>query len=164
MGTCILAAPTALPWQYDDGGRAAAGYRGETGDCVVRAIAIATGLDYRLVYEEMATRAKAHQARPRSRRYVTRSGKPASTSPRDGVIRPVYEPYLLQVQGWAWTPTMGIGTGTTVHLAVGELPDGPIIAQVSGHLCAVIDGVVHDTYDPTREGTRCVYGYYTPGA
>ena len=59
---------------------------------------------------------------------------------------------------------MGIGTGTTVHLAVGELPDGPVIAALSKHMCAVIDGVVQDTYDPTREGTRCVYGYYTPGA
>jgi hypothetical protein len=24
----------------------------------------------------------------------------------------------------------------------------------------VIDGVVHDTHDPRRGGTRCVYGYY----
>ena len=22
------------------------------------------------------------------------------------------------------------------------------------------DGVVHDTYDPSRDGTRCVYGYW----
>jgi hypothetical protein len=33
-------------WQYNDGSREAAGYRGEAGDCVVRAIAIATGMDY----------------------------------------------------------------------------------------------------------------------
>ena len=98
MATGLLAAPTALPWPHDDGGRAAAGFSGEAGDCVVRAIAIATGVDYGSVYDEMAARAKAHQAaHPRSRRYVTRSGKPASTSPRDGVIRPVYEPYLIQV-------------------------------------------------------------------
>ncbi len=25
----------------------------------------------------------------------------------------------------------------------------------------MIDGVVHDTYDCTRNGTRCVYGYWT---
>ena len=24
----------------------------------------------------------------------------------------------------------------------------------------MIDGVIHDTYDPTRGGTRCVYGYW----
>ena len=157
-------APTGLPWCFDDGGRAAANFRGEAGDCVVRAIAIATGTGYRSVYDDLAARAKAHQARSRSRRALTRTGKPRSTSPRDGVATAVFKAYLTQVQGWVWTPTMAIGSGTTVHLAVGELPDGPVIARVSRHLCAVVDGVVRDTYDPTRDGTRCVYGYYTPGA
>jgi hypothetical protein len=27
----------------------------------------------------------------------------------------------------------------------------------------VIDGVIHDLYDPSRDGTRCVYGYYQKG-
>ena len=31
---------------YNDGGREDAGYKGKTGDCGTRAIAIATGLDY----------------------------------------------------------------------------------------------------------------------
>ena len=70
----------------------------------------------------------------------------------------------MQVHGWVWTPNMGIGTGTQVLLAVGELPAGPLIARVSGHLCAVVDGAMCDTYDPTRAGTRCVYGYLTPAA
>ena len=34
-----------IDYRYDDGGREAAGYRGKTGDCVVRAIAICTGED-----------------------------------------------------------------------------------------------------------------------
>jgi len=29
------------------------------------------------------------------------------------------------------------------------------------HLTAVIDGVIHDTHDPSRDGTRSVYGYYS---
>ena len=33
-----------MKWVYDDGGRAAAGYKGKTGDCVARAIAIASSL------------------------------------------------------------------------------------------------------------------------
>jgi hypothetical protein len=84
-------------------------------------------------------------------------------SPRDGVSKEVIRAYLHD-QGWTWTPTMGIGTGTTVHLRADELPSGRIIVSVSKHLCAVIDGVVHDTHDPSRDGTRCVYGYYTRGA
>jgi hypothetical protein len=27
-------------------------------------------------------------------------------------------------------------------------------------LCAVIDGVIHDTFNPSRGGSRCVYGYW----
>jgi hypothetical protein len=28
------------------------------------------------------------------------------------------------------------------------------------HAVAVIDGVIRDTFDPSRDGSRCVYGYY----
>lgn len=55
---------------------------------------------------------------------------------------------------------MSIGTGCKVHLTSNELPAGRLIVKVSKHLTAVINGVVHDTHDPSREGTRCVYGYY----
>ena len=39
-----------LPFKYNDGGRAAAGYKGQASDCVCRAIAIATGMQYEAVY------------------------------------------------------------------------------------------------------------------
>ncbi len=37
----------------DDGGRAAAGFRGKTRDCVCRAAAIVTGLPYGDLYETL---------------------------------------------------------------------------------------------------------------
>src|SRR5215469_13132423 len=40
-------------WVYDDGGRAAAGFKGKTGDCVTRAIAIALEKPYAEVYESI---------------------------------------------------------------------------------------------------------------
>ena len=43
-----------MEFVYDDGGRKEAGYKGYTGDCVTRAIAIASGLPYAQVYEAMA--------------------------------------------------------------------------------------------------------------
>jgi hypothetical protein len=55
---------------------------------------------------------------------------------------------------------MRIGSGCTVHLRADELPPGRLIVNVSRHTVAVIDGVIHDTYDPSRDGTRCVYGYF----
>ena len=57
---------------------------------------------------------------------------------------------------------MAIGSGCTVHLRADELPPGRLIVGVSRHTTAVINGVVHDTHDPTRGGTRCVYGYWSP--
>lgn len=38
--------------------------------------------------------------------------------------------------------------------------DRPYVA-LSRHLCAVIDRTVYDNHDPSRGGTRCVYGYWS---
>jgi len=53
-----------------------------------------------------------------------------------------------------------VGAGCQVHLRPDELPNEILIAKVSKHLTAIINGVIHDTHDPSRGGTRCVYGYY----
>ena len=42
-----------LELQINDGGRAAAGYKGKAGDCVVRSIAIVTGLPYQKIYDDL---------------------------------------------------------------------------------------------------------------
>lgn len=138
-----------MDWIYDDGGRAAAGYKGDTGDCVTRAVAIGTGLSYQQVYDAL----NAMSA-------VTKHGKRQKPSnSRTGVHRRVYEPFLLAL-GWTWTPTMRIGQGCTVHLRADELPSGTLIVAVSKHLVTVVDGVIRDNHNPARGGTRCVYGYY----
>lgn len=153
-----------MTWTFDDGGRAAAGFKGEAGDCVTRAIVIATGLDYREVYDELGRRGADVASRRRARKYThTRGGNRRSTTARDGVYKDVYRPYLESL-GWVWTPTMNIGQGTTVHLRADELPPGRLIVSVSKHTVAVIDGVIRDTHDPSRAGTRCVYGYFRPGS
>lgn len=56
---------------------------------------------------------------------------------------------------------MAIGQGCRVHLRREELPGGSLIVRVSSdEIVAVIDGVIHDTGDPSRGGSRCVYGYW----
>lgn len=153
--------PEALPFVQDDGGREAAGFRGSTGDCVTRAIAIATGLPYREVYDALHDAALERRNLARLElRYGAQARRHAS--PRTGVPRRVYDRYLAEL-GWAWTATMGIGTGCRVHLAAGELPEGPLVARLSGHLAAVVGGALRDSYDCSRGGTRCVYGYWRPG-
>jgi hypothetical protein len=148
-------------WLHDDGGRADAGFKGHTGDCVVRAIAIATGRSYPSVYRSLHRYTLADRVvmARLERRHGARAREHAS--PRTGVDRRVYDRYLREC-GWTWTPTMQVGHGCTVHLHAGELPSGRLIVRVSKHMCAVIDGVIHDIGDPSRGGTRCVYGYWQP--
>ena len=142
----------------DDGGRAAAGFKGSAGDCVTRAIAIATGKPYREVYDALAARIKEF-AKGRSRR--ARHAAKGGATPRNGVHREVYQAYLESL-GWTWVPTMKVGQGCRTHLAAGDLPDGRIIVRVSKHICAVVDGVLRDTHNCARAGSRCVYGYFRP--
>ena len=136
-----MAAFNPTDFQFNDGGRSDAGFKGRVGDCVCRAIAIATGLPYRDVYKELRRR----------------SGR----SPRYGVFTrdPWFKVFMAEL-GFEWVATMKIGTGTRVHLNAAELPRGRIIVRVSRHYSAVINGIINDTYDPSRNGERCVYGYW----
>lgn len=141
--------------QYNDGGREVAGYKGKTGDCVCRAIAIASGLPYQDVYQYLAW------GNATQRRTKNRTARQGVRSAANGINtnRTWFKRYMASL-GFVWVPTMGIGTGCKVHLAEGELPMGRLVVAVSGHYTAVVDGVIQDTYDPSRNGTRCVYGYY----
>ena len=145
------------PLQVNDGGRAAAGFIGGAGDCVVRSIAIATKLPYLKVYEDLRD-ANARYAQERNNK-LSRMLKQRGSSPRNGNHRNVFHEYIIK-QGFEWVPTMRVGAGCQVHLRPDELPRGTLIVKVSKHLTSVIDGVLHDTHDPSRRGSRCVYGYY----
>lgn len=129
---------------FNDGGRSAAGYKGETRDCVARSIAIATQLPYTKVYDELA---------------LLNQKSTGKRSARNGIGRSVYDKYLKKL-GWHWVPTMKIGHGCKIHLRREELPSGRLIIRVSKHMTAMIDGVIHDTHDCSRNGQRCVYGYF----
>jgi len=143
---------TTIPFVFDDGGREAAGFRGIAGDCAVRAIAIATGKPYREVYDAINAIARTTRRR--------KSGKRSSA--RDGVFVEDMHRYLGGVLGWTWHPTMHIGSGCTVHVRADELPPGRLVLNLSRHFAAVIDGTLFDTHDCSRDGTRCVYGYWQP--
>lgn len=153
-GTSVYAVGSrALRWVFNDGGRSTY-FVGSAGDCVTRAIAIGAGLDYRAVYDDLAERMAG---------LAPVAGRPnrGKRSARNGIPRAVYVNYLARL-GWDWHPTMTIGSGCRVHLAVDEVPmSGRVIVRLSRHLTTVVDGVVHDTHDPGRNGTRCCYGYWT---
>ena len=132
-----------LNYINDDGGRSKYFAANNVGDCVTRAIAIATQRDYKEVYDEIS----------QFLGYTPRNGVKHNDTKR-----------VMDHLGFEWHSTMGIGTGCQVHLAQGEVPmDQPIVCNCSGYLVAVINGNLRDTYDSSRDGTRCVYGYWTLG-
>lgn len=154
-----------MEFVYNDGGRAASGFKGSTGDCVTRAIAIATGKPYVEVYDALNELAKRERRGKRKR---------SISNARTGVHKGTKRKYLESL-GWRWVPTMTIGSGCKVHLCADELPSGRLIVALSRHSAAVIDGVLHDTYDHSgkrceigvkdgvpyrKEWYRCVYGYF----
>jgi hypothetical protein len=128
---------------HNDGGRAAAGFVGEAGDCVTRAIAIISERPYKEVHDSL-TEWQGWDA--------------------DGggnvLGHFTHKKFILSL-GFIWVPLMHVGSGCKVHLSADELPMGRIIVRVSHHLTAVIDRVLYDNHDCSRDGTRCVYGYYT---
>lgn len=129
-----------MEWVYDDGGRSMYFTATKVGDCVTRAIAIATNKDYKEVYNEI-------------KRLI---GK----TPRNGVYKQDTKK-IMEHFGGAWVSCSGIGVKKRTHLESKELPlQGRLIAQVSKHTTCIIDGVIHDTYDPSRGGKRMVYGYW----
>jgi len=125
----------------DDGGRHLAGFKGTANDCVCRSIAIATGRWYGDIYSEL------HELK--------------IGSPRNGIKTRSkrFKKYMASL-GFEWIPTMKIGQGCTVHVAADELPSGRLVLSLSKHYTAFINGIVHDTFDPSRNGSRCVYGYW----
>ena len=127
---------------WNDGGRSSCGFVGLAGDCVTRAVCIATGLVYRDVYNELSTL--------------------AGMSPRSGMVDSITFQYLAN-RGWVRQTT----TGDLVEDF--SVPAGTSIIECkkrrrgNGHVFAVIDGVLHDTWDPREELAYEVNAVWTPG-
>jgi hypothetical protein len=151
-----------MEWIYDDGGRSEAGYKGTAGDCVCRAIAIVAERPYKEVYDTINEYAQ-HERTGKRKRGVS--------SARNGVYKETIRKVAAHF-GLKWIPTMKIGQGCKVHLTAEELPTGRLVVSISGHEVAVIDGVIHDTYNSSikqyydtdgnliTNDKRCVYGYF----
>ena len=139
-----------------DGGRSKY-FNGSSGDCVCRAICNATGKDYKEVYDDLDKYIKYHKEHSRRRKHKFSKNSSAGS----GVPKTLSRKYLEELIGWKWHPLMTIGSGCKVHLKEDELPSVTLIVRVSRHLTCVKDGVLYDTYDCTRDNTRCVYGYYS---
>lgn len=139
-----------LEYHYNDGGRSKY-FKGTAGDCCCRAITIATGMDYKEVYDLVNKFAKEEKPSKRRR---------GLSSARNGVHKITMQK-IMDYLGFTWVPCMHIGSGCTTHLRRNEIPmDKTIIVNLSRHFSCIVNGVVNDTFDCTRDGNRCVYGYW----
>lgn len=133
-----------MPLVFDDGGRSKYFKGKDAGDCVCRSIAIASGLDYKEVYDSLR--------------------KAMGKSPRDGVsTQKTCFKRLMASLGFTWTPCAGIGSRISIHPVVGELPEGRLVCSAAGHYFAVVDNTVRDTWDSRFNSfgeVRRVYGYW----
>ena len=130
-----------MPFQFTDGGRMESGSfkRQFAGDCVTRAIVIAEGIDYKLVYREF------------SRRMKMRYGRGGASN---GVADAVWRPMLTDA-GYKRVFDTYRSTGWRTPLPSMEIPvRGTFVLRVrhrngrSGHLFTIRDGVIMDTYNP----------------
>lgn len=111
-----------------------------TDDCVARAISLATGIDYNTTVRALATT------------QITTGYN--STSP-EGYSR------MLQDLGWVKhkQPRKKDGTKYTGKEFCRELSTGRMIANIGGgHVVAIIDRMVWDTWDSTD---GCIGNYWT---
>lgn len=138
-------AKTLLPYVYDDGGRALYFKAKGVGDCVCRAVAIASGRDYKQVYDAMRSA--------------------LGETPRNGVnTRSVKFKRFMSSMGFTWTSCSGIGSTTAVHYYADEMPTtGRYVCMVAKHCTAVVNGEVHDIWDSRFNSFgqhRRIYGYW----
>lgn len=132
----------SILFQHNDGGRVASGKFKSTNsvsDCGCRSLAIALGVPYMTAYKTINN--------------IPPQGKNKSSA-RNGLYKEDMD-YILFNMGWKWVFCKN------THLCTEELPkSGTIIVRLSKHYATVIDGVLHDSYDCSRNGTRKVYGYW----
>ena len=130
-----------MTFQYNDGGRADAGYKGKARDCGARAMAIALQINYKQAYNELA------EANAKGKH-----GK-GIKSARRGVYKDDFS-RVLEAHGWIWMPAPKFdGRKARVY----DMPAGRVIARMARHLVAVVDGVAQDTWNCTG---KMVYGYW----
>lgn len=131
-----------LGYAYDDGGREAAGYKGDTSDCVCRAIAIATGRPYAEVYAEL----REYGWRGDGKYNLNRASKwPTKRKPRKGNRR-LYRAIESKIIGSDYVG-LAIANGRRAKFYDGELFPARCVVKMACHLAAVVNGKVRDTWD-----------------
>ena len=152
-------------YAFDDGGRRKAGYRRDTGDCVVRATCIVLGLDYettlasfRKITLEGIRSLRSWEASLTERESkgtegvgsITRFERKMISNSDFGVPTGIAHNALGDL-GFSYVKTWRKGlfiSNYGDHVNRGILPaEGSMILRFRGHVSAVINGDIRDTFD-----------------
>lgn len=120
----------------NDAGRANSIRPKQKNDCTIRAIALATGLMYDAIYDSFKD-----------------NGRKCSR----GTVKNLWQDYLNSQPFFhkiSFPPEKG-QSRMNLDKFCQEYNQGTYIVQMAGHLSTVINGVVHDTFQPRQFG--CIY-------
>ena len=129
-----------IEYTYDDGGRSDAGFKGDTGDCTVRAIAILTRTPYPDVYRRMAACMK--------RAGFAASGNAYRQRPRRG-LKPAISARALQdlVKASYGLRRVTLDRGPRPTYSHAWTLHGDCLIGTAKHISAIVDGHLRDTFD-----------------
>ena len=133
-----------MKYTFNDGGRSEH-YKGKTGDCVTRAISIATKMPYDVVYNALFDIARNWKGNSKKAIRIR-----ATASPRKSTNRNVSVKFLNDVLGLVEVREKHKINDTLFY-------KGTYIVKVRRHFIAIIDGVINDTWD-----SRKTTGRFTP--
>ena len=133
-----------ISYRYDDGGRAVAGYRGKTGDCVVRAIAICARQEYRAVYATMAEHMKANGYAASGNAYATRERNRKAPRRRGQLSARRVQDRVLEAYGFG---RVGLPAGERPTFTEAHRLYGNCVVGTTKHVAAIVDGALRDTFD-----------------
>lgn len=125
---------------HSDGGRKDAGFKGKSGDCGVRAVAIACDIGY-------------NEARKRLKEFAAK-GNQGNKAIARGIYKDDMDAFMRSI-GWEWKQAPKF-EGRKARYS--DIP-GRAVLRMARHFAAVVDGVLLDTWDSSR---KMVYGYWGP--
>jgi hypothetical protein len=129
-----------LPFYYDDGGRSIY-FKGQVGDCAVRAIAIALKKDYMDVYNDFKV-------------LIKEKGSQKDEDPGKGVFVETIRTYLSK-NGYKYIHRKGSLSKDNPEI----IKTGTIIYCLENHLVTLKEGVVCDIFNSSGKNTL-IQGYF----
>ena len=127
-----------LAFNLNDGGRKAAGRKGKTGDCLIRAIAIATGIPYETVYKRAASMYK--QAG-----YTASGNVGTIRKSRKRGMRSINKVQDDIVESFGFTKEPQHTPRLTYSQA--EMVYGDCMVTTTKHIACIRNGALQDTFD-----------------